>query len=458
MTVLPKVLSYKQIFKFWLPLEATWLMMAAEGSFLSAVIARLPEPKYNLAAFGLAFVITLFIESPVLNLISASNSLVRDWASYLKMRRFAGALILAVSLIMGIVLLPPVFNLITETLIGLPSRISRLTFQASALLLPVPWAIGYRRFYHGILIQNGRTRSVALGTMCRLLAMSLSGAGLFLFSSLPGAVVGAGCLMAGVIFEALVSRLMAAPILKDLQKRVESATSANDQLTYRDITSFYLPLALTSLIALGINPVISYFLAKGRMSIESLAVWPVIQALLMMFLSFGLSFHETAIALLGPRNENFKKLRNFALVLGLVTVSLFGLFGFSPLADLWFEKVSALSPDLADFIRTPVQLLIFMPLLWMMLTFQRSVLVNTRRTSAITWATALDFSLIVAVMGIGIHVFEAIGVFAAVTALLIGRLGAVSCLLFPFFKALKRPRSNNHPHAGKKDLNCISGG
>jgi hypothetical protein len=439
MTVIPKVLSYKKIFRFWLPLEATWLMMAAEGAFLSALIARLPEPKYNLAAFGVAFVITLFIEAPVLNLISASNSLVRDWASYLKMRRFAGALILGVLLIMGIGLLPPVFYFITETLIGLPFKISRLTFQASVLLLPVPWAIGYRRFYHGILIQNGRTRSVALGTICRLLAMSLSGAGYSVLSSLPGAVVGAACLMTGVMLEALASRWMAAPVLRALQEKRNPPANPNDALTYRDIAAFYLPLALTSLIALGINPLVSYFLARGRMAIESLAVWPVIQALLMMFLSFGLSFHEAALALLGPRNENFKPLRNFALVLGLLTFSLFGLFGFSPLAHLWFEKVSALSPDLADFIRTPVQLLIFMPLLWMALTFQRSILVNARRTACITWATALDFSLIVAVLGIGIHIFDAVGVFAAVIALSIGRLGALSCLLFPFLKALKGP-------------------
>jgi hypothetical protein len=439
MTVIPKVLSYKKIFRFWLPLEATWLMMAAEGAFLSALIARLPEPKYNLAAFGVAFVITLFIEAPVLNLISASNSLVRDWASYLKMRRFAGALILGVLLIMGIGLLPPVFYFITETLIGLPFKISRLTFQASVLLLPVPWAIGYRRFYHGILIQNGRTRSVALGTICRLLAMSLSGAGYSVLSSLPGAVVGAACLMTGVMLEALASRWMAAPVLRALQEKRNPPANPNDALTYRDIAAFYLPLALTSLIALGINPLVSYFLARGRMAIESLAVWPVIQALLMMFLSFGLSFHEAALALLGPRNENFKPLRNFALVLGLLTFSLFGLFGFSPLAHLWFEKVSALSPDLADFIRTPVQLLIFMPLLWMALTFQRSILVNARRTACITWATALDFSLIVAVLGIGIHIFDAVGVFAAVIALSIGRLGALSCLFFPFLKALKGP-------------------
>ncbi len=42
------------IFRFWLPLAATWIMMAAEGPFLAAVIARLPDPTFNLAAYGVS--------------------------------------------------------------------------------------------------------------------------------------------------------------------------------------------------------------------------------------------------------------------------------------------------------------------------------------------------------------------------------------------------------------------
>ena len=82
---------YKTIFLFWLPLEVTWLMMAFEGSFLSAVIARLAEAKFNLAAFGVAFAMTLFIEAPVLMLVSASNSLVRDWQAIPKCATFPWA-------------------------------------------------------------------------------------------------------------------------------------------------------------------------------------------------------------------------------------------------------------------------------------------------------------------------------------------------------------------------------
>ena len=48
-------LTQKTILAFWIPLAATWLMMSIEGPYLSALIARLAEPKFNLAAYGIAF-------------------------------------------------------------------------------------------------------------------------------------------------------------------------------------------------------------------------------------------------------------------------------------------------------------------------------------------------------------------------------------------------------------------
>ena len=55
-------LRYATIFRFWAPLSATWLMMAAEGPILTSIIARLAEPKINLAAYGVAANIAMLVE------------------------------------------------------------------------------------------------------------------------------------------------------------------------------------------------------------------------------------------------------------------------------------------------------------------------------------------------------------------------------------------------------------
>ena len=57
----------------------TWLMMSLEGPFLAAVIARLAEPKHNLAAYGVAFALAILVEAPVIMMMSASTAVVGFW-------------------------------------------------------------------------------------------------------------------------------------------------------------------------------------------------------------------------------------------------------------------------------------------------------------------------------------------------------------------------------------------
>jgi progressive ankylosis protein len=173
------------------------------------------------------------------------------------------------------------------------------------------------------------------------------------------------------------------------------------------------------------------------MAIDSLAVLPVINGLVFLFMSVGLSYHEACIALLGENNLNFKKLRNFALILGVVSMILLAGIGFTPLSYLWFRLVSGLSEHLTEFALTPVKILALMPGIWVMLTFQRSILVNTRHTGPITWATALELILVILTLFLGIRVLDVIGAVGATTALLVGRTGGTLCLFPSFLKILR---------------------
>ena len=167
-------LTYKRIFIFWAPLAATWLMMATEGPFLAAVIARLANPKYNLAAYGVAFSIALLFESPIIMIMSASVALVKNRDSYIKLRNFTYMLNATIMSLMLLMIIPPIFRFFTERLIGLPPNISKMVFVACLILLPWPPAIGYRRFFQGLLVRNNLTVRVAYGTIIRLASMALT--------------------------------------------------------------------------------------------------------------------------------------------------------------------------------------------------------------------------------------------------------------------------------------------
>ena len=68
-----KPLDQQTIFRTWLPLAASWLLMGAELPLLSAVVARLADPDIHLAAYsGIVFPLALVIESPIIMLNSTA--------------------------------------------------------------------------------------------------------------------------------------------------------------------------------------------------------------------------------------------------------------------------------------------------------------------------------------------------------------------------------------------------
>ncbi len=129
------------LFRFWLPLQATWLMMALEGPFLAAVIARMPDPKYNLAAYGVAFALVILVEAPVIMMMSASTALVDSVGNYRRLRNFMWMLNLGITVVMLGLLLTPFWELLVYRGVGKtnhpgfapPGRVSETAAVVSAM-------------------------------------------------------------------------------------------------------------------------------------------------------------------------------------------------------------------------------------------------------------------------------------------------------------------------------------
>ena len=396
--------------------------MAAEGPFLAAMIARMPGPEFNLGAYGVAFALAILIEAPVIMLMSAATSLVRDRISYLKMRNFSRGLILGTTLLLLIVLVPGVYRWLTETLLQLPAEVADLTYGALWFFLPWPSAIGYRRFLQGVLIRAGKTRLVAVGTLIRLLAMTVAALLGYLLLDIPGAWVGGLALGTGVTVEAIAARFMAAETVRDLLAEEGNSSYTGRTVTYRAIATFYLPLALTSLIGLTIQPLLTFFMGRSVSPVESLAIYPVVHSLSFFFRSVGFAYQDAAIALIGERFEHYRELRRFCFTLGAVTTAGLALVAFTPLFQLWFTVLSGLTPELTSFALIPARIIVPLPFLSVLLSFQRAILVEGRRTQHITWASVIEVTTVAVLfltLGFG---FEVVGATAAFTAFLGGRL------------------------------------
>jgi hypothetical protein len=407
------------VLAFWAPLAATWLMMAVEGPYVAAIIARLADPTRNLAAYGIAFSFAFMAEAPIIMMMTAANALVTDRQSLVALRRFGRQLNVGLTLVMAVALVPPIFRFATDRVIGLPAELASLTHVSTALLLPWPAAIGYRRFYQGILVRHHLPRRVAYGTVVRLVTMSIVAAGLAIATNLAGAYVGSLSLCAGVLAEAAASRWMARDIVARL---LAGGSSSKAPLTRREISRFYVPLALTSLLAIAVNPLVTLFLGRGRSPIESLAVLPVVMGLVFIFRSGAIAYQEVAVALSGGDRGREARIARVALGLACASALALGGFSFTPAGHAWFTRVAGLSPELAAFAIWPAQLLALVPALDYTLALQRARLVLARRTRVITAATAIEAATIAVVLAAGIGRLDWVGITAAGAAILAGRL------------------------------------
>jgi hypothetical protein len=192
-------LTTREVWNSWLPLAASWLLMGAELPLLSAVVARLPDPAVNLAAYGgVVFPVALIIEAPIIMLLAASTALSRDWSSYRKLRAFmvqAGALLTGLHVLVAFT---PLHDVVARDWIGAPEEVIEPARWGLMMMTPWTWAIASRRFHQGVLIRFGHSGAVWRGTVIRLLANAVVLAGGYLIGTIPGILVATAAVILGV--------------------------------------------------------------------------------------------------------------------------------------------------------------------------------------------------------------------------------------------------------------------
>lgn len=409
----------RAIFRFWLPLAATWLMMATEGPFVAALVARLPEPKVNLAAFGVALALAFVAEAPIMMLLAATTALARDRESLARMGRFSLLMNGGVTAVMVLIVLPPVFHLLAASVLALPPEVAERAQVAVAVFLPWPAAIGFRRFQQGILIGAGRTRLVAYGTVVRLSTMAATGTILFLHGAVDGAVLGAAALSSGVVVEAAVSWAWA----RTDRRRLKALSPAvpGEVPTLAEIQRFYWPLAVTPLMNMASQPLVTFFVGRGVLPIESLAVLPVVNSFAFLFRCPALAYQEVVIALGRGSDAALRPLRRFATLLGSLSSLAMATVVLTPAAGFWFATMTGVGPELLPLARESAAVLVLMPLAAAMVVWMHARLVLARTTRLITWGTVVELAVIGATLYAGIRFSSVPAAIVAMAAVLAGR-------------------------------------
>lgn len=373
-------MTYRRIFWFWAPLAAMWFMMAAEQPLIASFIARMPDPELNLAAYGVVFSIALIIESPVIMLLAAGTALSRGTISYRRLLRFSHVLMGCLTALHLLIGLTPLFDLILLRVIGVPAQVAELGRGAFLVITPWSAAVGYRRLWQGVLIRHDRTGVVPVTIALRLAVTAVLLMIGYSLGRYSGLLVGAAALTGGVIAAAAAAYLFARPVVR---RNLHDSLTEKDPLSWRELSAFYAPLALTSLILLAARPLLTVAISRLPQALDSLAVWPVLLSVSFLGRSIAMSYQEVGIALLQDR-RGFVMLQRFARMLGVVTLLVFVAFALTPLAEIWFRRVAGLTAALTQLTRVPMIFLAVLPAVGSVISWKRGILIKAKRTPAIT--------------------------------------------------------------------------
>ncbi len=412
-------LSLSQIFKTWWPLAASWMLMGLELPALSAIVNRLADPKIHMAAYGgVVFPLALIIESPIIMLLAASTALSKDYTSYRKLWRFmmwtSGILTLSHILIA----FTPLYYPLVSGVIGAEPEIVEPARVGLMIMLPWTWAIAYRRFNQGMLIRFGHARAVSVGTFIRLAGnVTILFIGYWM-GTIQGIIVATTAVAVGVTLEAIYVGFRIRPVVRT---ELKFAPPVDPPLTWREFYKFYIPLALTSLLTLIVQPVGSAAMWRMPQNLDSQAVWPVVSGFIFLLRGMGIAFNEVVVSLIDKPNS-YLNLRKFTMILVLVSTGIILIVSGTPISILWFQKISALPPSLVPLAKTGLWLAILMPALNTLQSWYQGTILHSKKTGGITESVIVFIVAISIILVLGVWWNQIIGLYVGIVAFATGMI------------------------------------
>ncbi len=259
------------LWRQFLPLSVSDVTMAASEPLVATTLAHLPEARINLAALGVAKAIAIFLESPIIMVLHASNALAGAAAARRALWRFV---LLACGVLTAAVLVlvvPPVFAFVAQTLMGVDPLVGERGRIALLLLVLWPAAIGWRRYFQGLLIAVGQGGAVGRSGIGRIAVVALVLAIGFAAGG-NGAVVGASAIAAGVVAEAMFVTIAALRLGVTRPPAAETLPGLPDDLP--GVWAFYRPLATSMLVVWGGRAALVAVVARSGDAAIALAAWP----------------------------------------------------------------------------------------------------------------------------------------------------------------------------------------
>jgi progressive ankylosis protein len=411
-----------ELLRQFLPLSLSDLIMVLAGPIIIAGLTRLPDQEVHLAAYGVAEAMAILIESPIIMLLHAATALSRDQEAFRALKRFMIWINVALTVAYGVLAWTPLYDVLFRGWLGQPAAVADAARPAFQVMLLWPAAIGWRRFYQGMLIAHRRSGRVGMASVFRLASLALTVvAGVLLH--LPGAFVAGLALVVSVLVEAVAVTAFAAP---ELRRHTWGEPVPGLPHSPLAVAAWYAPLAATAVLIWVSKPAINGGLARAHEASLSLAAWPAVWTTSML-VSNAIRMVQQLVITQATTRENYAVLRRFSWWAGSAASVLMIVVGFSPAGDTFLTQVTGLSGHLAGVAVPALRLLALFPLGVAAQNHFQGLMIRTGRTKAVNLCALVGSGVLFLTLVGGIAAGW-LGTVAGAAATMVGQVAEVAIL------------------------------
>lgn len=386
---------YYDLLKFLLPLLVTIVVQEMGLQVLNGGMARVPQAMETLAAYGLAWGITMFLQGPLAQGKQLGLVLVDSRDALRQVHRFVLGTGFVLAGVLACLALTNVGVWVVEDVHQVSADLSVVVRRAFFWLVPIPAIAGLNRLYMGMLMQARRTDVVSVAMMGGIAASIGS-----VFVLLPTAFVQVDPIrlpLAATYASAVTEFVIV--FYGRLRWVHLSDKSAGEVLTLADVIRFFWPLAFIMAIQGLSRPVINLFVSRSDNGAEALAVLTVVYAL--AHVPYGW-VNETRSLHTAFKNipNHLHYVKRFVLGCGLFSFGSMVLLFWTPIRDVLLQDWIGVSADLAARCGMPLFLFSFFPLAVMVRAHFHGVGLLERRTQAMAPSAPARIGAIVVVLAI----------------------------------------------------------
>ena len=164
-------LDFRYVTVFLVPLLITQFALVIAHPLITAGLLRLPDPEFTVAAFRIAFSLSMLPLTAMAPLRQVVMVLGRESSDHRRARAFVYGTGCTLSALWVLITFTPLNTLLVESLIGAPTSIAADAIVAMQILAVLPAIMAIRQFYQSMTMNQRKTVLVAITAATRLLVL-----------------------------------------------------------------------------------------------------------------------------------------------------------------------------------------------------------------------------------------------------------------------------------------------